>query len=282
MLRPRNPPRPEPLQWLTSAFIFNRIESYPQNRIGNSKAGDSDRNGIHFVESALEHLRRGIPPNRDSHQAPPLHRQKNDLVEWAENLGLLLTIDQLPETAVRGGQEHDIFHDLGSDRYFKVTRSGIFGMCPGVELSMVSLSPDARCFHLWEATPLEYLERLFLHNLLVPDLNALEGIIHQADGDLAIATSQPRFDLCEVGQEEIDLWFQSQGFRKITDAGFYRAADNVAVFDAHEKNVVRAGGTLVPFDIIPCQPGGGFLEFIEETLDRGESLQAIRKITTPR
>lgn len=47
---------------------------------------------------------------------------------------------------------------------------------------------------------------------------------------------------------------------------YYRAEDNLGVFDAHDKNLIRAGELLVPFDVIPCHPGGGFLAFIEETL----------------
>ena len=58
----------------------------------------------------------------------------------------------------RGGMEHDIFQE--GERVFKVTRGGIFGLSPGIELALVSSAEDARRFHLWEATPLEYLERL--------------------------------------------------------------------------------------------------------------------------
>ena len=53
------------------------------------------------------------------------------------------------------------------------------------------------------------------------------------------------------------------------------------VFDAHDKNLVRAGeDVLVPFDVIPCRPAGGFLAFIEETLATGHNLRAVRTVTT--
>lgn len=193
---------------------------------------------------------------------------------------MLLSADDLPSKTVRGGQEHDLFHDTARDRYFKVTRYGVFGLSPGIELALVSSAEDDRRFHLWEATPLEYLERLDLHNLLVPRLNFLEGVITQADGDLAIVTSQPRFDIVPVTSEEIDAWFAAQGFRKVTEAAYYRGEDNLGVFDAHDKNVVRAGEVLVPFDVIPCRPAGGFLKFIEDTLSAGHTLRAVRKVTT--
>lgn len=125
---------------------------------------------------------------------------------------------------------------------------------------------------------MEYLERLHLQNLLVPGLNTLEGLIVQADGDMAIVTSQPRFDIVPVSTQEIDEWFSSLGFLKITDAAYYRVADNLGVFDAHDKNLVRADEVLVPFDVIPCHPSGGFLEFIDEAIAGGYRLIAVRTV----
>lgn len=138
---------------------------------------------------------------------------------------------------------------------------------------------DARRFHLWEATPIEYLERLLIQNDLVPGLNRLEGVIDQGD-DLAIVTSQPRFDILPVTQAEIDAWFAAQGFEKVTHSGYYRAEDNLGVFDAHTKNLVRFEDTLIAFDVIPCRPADGFLQFISETLAGGHSVSAVRTIST--
>jgi hypothetical protein len=234
--------------------------------------------GTDLVRAALDHLR-GVQASGGEASGPPsLARQKTHLREWAEGLGLLLNAEDIVPRLERGGQEHDWFQD--GDRVVKVTRDGVFGLSPGIELALVSSSGDARCFHLWEATPLEYLERLDLHNQLVPDLNHLEGIFTQGDGDLAVVTSQPRFDIVPVSEAEIDDWFAAQGFRKVTSSAYYREEDNLGVFDAHDKNVVRAGDTFVPFDVIPCRPAGGFLEFIADTLAAGHSLRAVRKVTT--
>lgn len=156
----------------------------------------------------------------------------------------------------------------------------VFGLSPGIELALVSSAEDARRFHLWEASPLEYLERLDFQNLLVPGLNRLEGVIIQANGDMAIVTSQPRFDIVPVTSTEIDTWFAAQGFVKIAESAYYREEDNLGVFDAHDKNLLRAGDVLVPFDVIPCRPAGGFLAFIEETLSAGHTLRALRTVTT--
>jgi len=233
-----------------------------------------------LVLAALNHLR-GISQAGDgAFGTPSLARQEESLRQWADRLGLLLNPSQITSRLTRGGQEHDIFNE--GERVFKVTRNGVFGLSPGIELALVSSSEDARRFHLWEASPLEYLERLHLQNILVPGLNVLEGIIAQPGGELAIVTSQPRFDLVPVSTAEIDAWFISLGFIKIAEASYYRADDNLGVFDAHDKNLVRAENVLIPFDVIPCRPAGGFLAFIEEVLAAGHTLRAIRTVNTDR
>ncbi len=255
-------------------------ESDRHSRSNDQAHAFSGANGPDLVRSAFDYLRRSLSRDGNSSGTPTVARQKEDLCEWASSLGLLLTASDLPSKTVRGGQEHDLFHDITHDRYFKVTRHGIFGLSPGIELALVSSSKDAREFHLWEATPLEYLERLYLHNLLVPGLNSFQGVIVQADGDMAIVTSQPRFDIVAVTEKEIDEWFATQGFKRVTKSGYYRLEDNLGVFDAHEKNVVRAGELLIPFDVIPCRPEGGFLKFIEDTLAVGHAVNAVRKVST--
>lgn len=187
----------------------------------------------------------------------------------------MLNPEDLPAKAVKGGQEHDLWHEEATDRYWKLTKNGVFGLNPGIDLALVSSAEDARRFHLWEATPLQYLERLDLHNLLVPGLNRLEGVIAQP-GDLSIVTSQPRFDIIAVTQQEIDDSFASLGFQKVANAAYFRAEDNLGVFDAHDRNVIRVGDTLMPFDVIPCLPEGGFLAFIWDTLAAGHSVRAVR------
>ncbi len=257
----------------------------PTNENQNREPGSAAREallhaataGADLILAALAHLR-GIPsPGGEPPWPPSLARQKESLHEWARSLALLLSAADILPRLQRGGQEHDFF--LEGDRVVKVTRDGVFGFSPGIELALVSSSDDARRFHLWEASPLEYLERLHLQNQLVPGLNLLVGIIEQ-ENDLAIVTSQPRFDIVPVTESEIDAWFARQGFQKVTTSGYYRAADNLAVFDAHTKNLVRFEDDLIPFDVIPCRPDGGFLQFIEETLAAGHTLRAERRSTT--
>lgn len=240
-------------------------------------AGDD---GEDRIVAALDHLRRSARGDGETHWQTNTFRQKSHLQEWAKNLGLLLNFSDFADRLARGGQEHDVF--VENDRYFKLTRQGVFGLTPGIDLALVPSDQDARRFHLWEASPYQYLERLRLQNLITPGLNRFEGIVVQED-DLAICISQPRLDLIPVSQDEIDDWFVSLGFEIVTSAAYYRREDNLGVFDAHDKNVVRSSidpEILVPFDVIPVQPDGGFLDFVRDTLAKGESLEVIRTAHT--
>lgn len=258
-------------------------ESDPASPSSRPPAHQRGTHEADLVLAALDFLRGGVSADVRPCGPPTLARQKEDLGQWADRLGLLLSSSDLPAKVVRGGQEHELFHDEITERYFKITRNGVFGLSPGIELALVSSAQDARRFHLWEASPLEYLERLYLQNLLVPGLNVFEGLIVQPGDEMAIVTSQPRFDIVPVGTGEIDAWFASLGFVKITAAAYYRTEDNLGVFDAHDKNLVRAAeDVLVPFDVIPCHPAGGFLAFIEEAIAAGHTLRAIRTVTTHR
>jgi hypothetical protein len=231
--------------------------------------------GADLIVSARDFIGGVLPAGIDSSGPPSLSRQEASLRRWAHDVGLLLKVDDLPEEVMRGGMEHDLYR--AEDRIIKVTRNGVFGLSPGIDLALVASDRDGRRFHLWEATPLQYLERLHLQNMLVPGLNSLEGVIDQPD-DLAIVISQPRFEIIPVTEEEIIAWFALQGFAKVTASGYYRAEDNLGVFDAHDKNVVRFENDLIPFDVIPVRPDGGFLGFIEDTLGAGHEVREVRTV----
>ncbi len=254
-------------------------ESQPRSPDPRPPAHQRGTDGADLILAALDFLRGVSETGGSPFGSPTLASQKENLRRWADHLGLLLDPEIITAKLTRGGQEHDFFRE--GERIFKVTRNGVFGLSPGIELALVSSAQDARRFHLWEASPLEYLERLHLQNLLVPGLNAFEGLLAQAGDDMAIVTSQPRFDIVPVSTEEIDAWIASLGLVKITTAAYYRAEDNLGVFDAHDRNLVRAGeDVLVPFDVIPCRPAAGFLAFIDETLAAGHTLRAVRTVTT--
>ena len=206
-------------------------------------------------------------------------RQEESLLEWAGRVGALLNAEDIFPFTVKGGMEHDLLHPLRDGRLWKATKYNYFGLTPGLELDLVPSGADARRFHLWESGIYHYLERLTLQNELFGQINRLEGFVI-SDKVITAVTSQPSYRLEPMTQSQIDEWFVGQRFVPITTAAYYRAEDNVAVFDAHDKNVAWNGSAVVPFDVIPCRPEGGFLEFIEKTLQAGESLCAVRTTRT--
>ena len=236
------------------------------------------RDGEDLILAAIDHLRRSESTDGKTPRKTLRPRMEESLAGWAADLDLLLDPDSFLTPFYRGGMEHDLLER--DDRVYKSTRLGVFGLSPGIELALVASSQDARRFHLWEATPLEYLERLRLQNLLVPKLNSFEGIALTSPTALSIITSQPLFEKIPVTTDEIDAYFAAQGFTKITTAAYYRQEDNLGIFDAHDKNLFRAGNTLIPFDVIPCHPTDGFLKFIEDTVAAGHSLKAVRTTHT--
>lgn len=54
----------------------------------------------------------------------------------------MLNPEDLPSKAVKGGQEHDLWHEETTDRYWKLTKNGVFGLSPGVEMALVSSAED--------------------------------------------------------------------------------------------------------------------------------------------
>ena len=190
-------------------------------------------------------------------------------------MGLLLNAESIFPYTTKGGMEHDLLKPLCEGRLWKVTKKGYFGFMPGLELELVPQGEDGRRFHLWESGIYHYLERLVLQNTLFGLINRLEGFVANTS-ELIAVISQPAYDLIAVTQNQIDQWFLTQGFERIADASFYRRADNIAIFDAHDKNVTWDGESMVPFDVIPCRPDGGFLDFIEKVLAEGQQLQTRR------
>jgi hypothetical protein len=178
-------------------------EAEPSSANARPSAHQRGTDGADLILAAFDFVRGFSQAGGSSSGPPTLACQKENLRQWADRLGLLLNPEPFRTRLTRGGQEHDFFRD--GERIIKVTRNGVFGLSPGIELALVSSSQDARRFHLWEATPLEYLERPHLQNPLVPGLNSLVGVIVQRGDEMAIVISQPRFDIMAVTSREIKM-----------------------------------------------------------------------------
>ncbi len=249
---------------------------FPKEHTGEASHLSREDEGDN-LKACLRYLRKSLQGDRKAPWSPSFSREEKSLAEWARSVGLLIEDLSYLSQFKRGGQEHDIFE--AGERIFKITKNGIFGLKAGIDLALVSSDQDARRFHLWEATPYQYLERLALQNQLVPSLNKLEGVIKPSVNEIAIITSQPLLKIEPVTVSEIDKWFSDLAFRKIANSAYYREEDNLGIFDAHDKNLVRNGNTLIPFDVIPCHPDGGFLSFIQDSLKAGHTLTSVRSTT---
>lgn len=155
-------------------------------------------------------------------------------------------------TARRGGAEHFIQHVSGSDRLIKITYPSQFGLRMRLILPAGVLPNGLEdAFSLRPATPLEYLNRMALHNELFGRSVEFLGLVRQKGG-LSFVISQIFLVGGKPSIPQIASFMSGQGFRRLGDENaYYRAEDHLAVFDAHARNFVLTEGVPVPFDVIP-------------------------------
>ena len=151
-----------------------------------------------------------------------------------------------------GGEEHRIATPGDCSRYWKATHLGRCGF------SVVAGEETGNLPELTNALPLEYLERLLLHNSLFADDIRLEGVTLEAD-QIVIVTSQPTILGEAVTLDEMiafmsKLWFQPLRGLALGRPGalaFYRDLDETAAFDAHPGNFVKdENGIVLPIDLV--------------------------------
>ena len=205
------------------------------------------------LDSAANHLRSSPRPARTSPARDRTilsGRQERDLVAWAREGGRLIEPSFYLPRLEDAGEEHRVWLDEASQRYFKATHAGRFGFC------VIAL--DDGMAELTGATPFEYLERLQLQNQLFTDDIRLVGVALER-GQAVIVTSQEAIRGTEVKAEEIEtfmrkLWFQPLTSLSLGRPGalaFYRDLDEVAAFDAHPGNFVKDdNGVVLPIDLI--------------------------------
>lgn len=183
------------------------------------------------------------------------------LVDWAQDRSLILSETDFPFFARppdSKGNEHEVWFDAPSKRWFKATYLNRFGIPWGQGNS---------------ATPHEYLLRLLLQNAYFGDKIYLVALLN-CDGRVRTLTSQPHVAGDFATSEEIQKWFEVRhGFRRIETAdriAWYLKSENLLIADAHEGNVIRtAVGTLVPIDLNLIQPQGELYNWVQlETTGR--------------
>lgn len=165
-----------------------------------------------------------------------------------------------------GRMEHDlIYRGIPPKRVMKITKGPKFGFYPYCDPNLVS-GMVSDWFELRAGTPLQYLRRMALTDELFPALgHRLEGFA-MLDGQFRIVISQRFVDPVAASPEAIAKFFKRAGFAPLLPEAWYRAADNVAVFDTGTTNILEFARRLFPIDILPIRPGGFMLKRIHEAL----------------
>lgn len=123
-------------------------------------------------------------------------------------------------------------------------------------------------FGVFPALPSQYFERLILSNQLYPGLNSLEGFCDWEDR-FCIVTSQPFIAGRNATSLEIGAFMRSRGFTHLCEATWFRAEDDLAIFDVGGSNFfVGECGDLVPIDVIPVVASGNLLETLVRALNQ--------------
>ncbi|MFO1484711.1 MAG: hypothetical protein U1F71_15215 [Verrucomicrobiaceae bacterium] len=103
------------------------------------------------------------------------------------------------------------------------------------------------------ALPFEYLQRLQLQNDLFGDDILVEAVLDHLDG-LLVVTSQPFITGDHPTLDQIAVYMIAEGFAATRSDDWYRAADDVAIFDSHPGNYIRTPeDIIVPIDLFPLR-----------------------------
>jgi Serine/Threonine/Tyrosine Kinase found in polyvalent proteins len=191
------------------------------------------------------------------------------LEAWAAPCGLTRDWLDLAPRFREGGAEHDVFQDAQSQRWFKVTKQGGLTVDEDWVLGKFSQQWLAVPF-VREATPLEYLERMALFNETFGDDIRLEGVTRKSDGEFAFITSQPDVHGRAAENAETQRFMESLGFTAVPDvcagrqdsASFFRAADDVAVFDTHGENFFVYEDMVLPIDALILKTSAALSQFL--------------------
>ena len=225
-------------------------------------------------ESALHDFRRSL--GTDGEDSPERRRplreryriERDALPGWARSSGCLLAGSDYLSRVTGGGAEHAVFFDPEAQAYVKITRR--FGLTTGTDFRIGKRTQKYLAVpFVRPATPLEYLERLVLFNEVFGDDIHVAGVI--AEPEPAIVTTQPVIRGRDASPAEIVSCMAALGFAPLDDvvvgrrdsASFFRAADSVAVFDAHGENVIAAKTGIAPIDLFVIRAGEDLRAFLE-------------------
>jgi hypothetical protein len=191
-----------------------------------------------------------------------MDRQAACLAEWARSLSVILPDAYSSALKKHGMQsaEHEVFYRSSDNRAVKRTYAGTFGVTPDRKGDQTA------------ATPLFYLRRLKLFNLVFDSEIRLEGIILGgktlligAKGEqVSIVVSQPWIAARDPGHPhptavQIEEFMRAFGFEKLSASyfGWHRLADNITILDARPDNFILSATGVVPIDLVISRSAAG-------------------------
>jgi hypothetical protein len=233
--------------------VVSVLLSYEPERINQAEEQILPRQGQdRSLIDAANDFRRVLYPNGEIYgQENEVDRSEQCQIIEAEARRIGFLYDGL-EPVVEGGREHDLTFDAATGTVLKFTK-------PSSSAYVVEFM-DAHP-RLMNADPLEYLNRLILHNQVFGDFTSFVGI-GGYPRHRRIITRQISVKGREARWEEIvRLMVEDLGFTKLRhnfgigyedSYGFVR--DDVAVFDMRPANLFTTeSGDVIAVDSIPVR-----------------------------
>jgi hypothetical protein len=177
-----------------------------------------------------------------------IKRQAEILLKWARQRGVLITNLSCRDKHEEPSREHEVYlNGSGEERVVKCTKPSRFGY---------ALGPKGKRARFSDATPLFYLRRIELMNLVFGVDWKLDGIMLTGDWP-CIVTSQPfipraKKNIPHASESEIDAYMRALGFTLLPDScyNWIRKADMIVVLDTKIANFIPSPHGVVPIDLI--------------------------------
>jgi hypothetical protein len=208
-----------------------------------------------LAAAATAHLRRsGYTIESGVGNSDEIGKQSACLLEWARSKKVILAesltagLQKYPGTSA----EHEVFVRPSDNRAIKLTYPGTFGATPKADGLLQA------------ATPLFYLARINLMNLMFDSDLKLEGItigksliIGTKEEQIRMVISQPWIRGENPSQpnpsaSEISQFMESLGFIPLKDSyyGWRHKGKKITILDAQIHNFIKSPAGVVPIDLV--------------------------------
>ena len=253
-----------------------RHEREPLPQPSRSDAGTDPQDALGAVCRFLRGGAGAVSEVDGESRAQRATREGKALWRWGQQNGCCLNPAEYLLLIQGGGQEHRVWYDEAACRYRKVTHAGRFGWTAMMDFRYdKSTQEDVVCIGMGDATPLEYLDRLILQNVVFADDILLEGMAIEAEG-LVIATSQGFIEGEPPQPSEMLEVMKALEYERIPGIpansedcfSFYNRQGQIAAFDAHSGNYLKArSGVIVPIDLVMVRADQAMHDYLCRRID---------------